>query len=101
MTAIFDFLAIPLGWLMSFIYSGIPNYFAAIFLFTLNKTIKAIPEPVNNPASIDPKLIEEFKYNSVITILEAQLGIKPIKLEIKGLNIEPFSKMFDNLSVPK
>ncbi|MBO5928401.1 MAG: YidC/Oxa1 family membrane protein insertase [Clostridia bacterium] len=35
MTAIFDFLAIPLGWLMSFIYSGIPNYFISIFLFTL------------------------------------------------------------------
>lgn len=34
MTAIFDFLAVPLGWLMSFIYSGIPNYFLSIFLFT-------------------------------------------------------------------
>ncbi len=33
--AIFDILAVPLGWLMSLIYSGIPNYFAAIFLFTL------------------------------------------------------------------
>ncbi len=31
---IFNLLAIPLGWLLRFIYSGIPNYFLAIFLFT-------------------------------------------------------------------
>ncbi|MBQ9963544.1 MAG: membrane protein insertase YidC [Clostridia bacterium] len=35
MTAIFDLLAIPLGWLMRLIYSGIPEYLVAIFLFTL------------------------------------------------------------------
>lgn len=35
MTAIFDVLAIPLGWLMRFIYSFIPEYLLAIFLFTL------------------------------------------------------------------
>ncbi len=43
MTALFDFLAVPLGWLMSFIYSGIPNYFAAIFLFTLIVRIILFP----------------------------------------------------------
>lgn len=43
MTAIFDLLAIPLGWLMSFIYSGIPNYFAAIFLFTLITRVILFP----------------------------------------------------------
>ncbi len=35
MTAIFDLLAIPLGWLMRLIYSGISEYLIAIFLFTL------------------------------------------------------------------
>lgn len=35
MTAIFDILAIPLGWLMRFIYNLIPEYLLAIFLFTL------------------------------------------------------------------
>ena len=35
MTAIFDTLAIPLGWLMSFIYNLVPEYMLAIFLFTL------------------------------------------------------------------
>ncbi len=35
MIAIFDILAIPLGWLMSFIYKLVPEYMLAIFLFTL------------------------------------------------------------------
>ncbi len=35
MTAIFDVLAIPLGWLMRLIYGFIPEYLLAIFLFTL------------------------------------------------------------------
>lgn len=35
MTAIFDILAIPLGWLMRVIYNLIPEYMLAIFLFTL------------------------------------------------------------------
>ncbi len=35
MGAIFDIIAIPLGWLLEFIYKLVPNYFAAIFLFTL------------------------------------------------------------------
>lgn len=35
MTAIFDILAVPLGWLLHFIYQFIPNYFVSIFLFTL------------------------------------------------------------------
>lgn len=35
MTALFDILAVPLGWLLHFIYQFIPNYFVSIFLFTL------------------------------------------------------------------
>ena len=31
---VFNLLAVPLGWLLNFIYKGIPNYFLAIFLFT-------------------------------------------------------------------
>ena len=34
MGAIFDIVGIPLGYVLSFIYSLIPNYFVAIFLFT-------------------------------------------------------------------
>ncbi len=34
MTAIFDLLAIPLGWLMRLIYGFLPEYLIAIFLFT-------------------------------------------------------------------
>ncbi len=35
MGAIFNILAVPLGWLLHFIYQFIPNYFVSIFLFTL------------------------------------------------------------------
>ncbi len=35
MGAIFDIIAVPLGWLLECIYKFIPNYFVAIFLFTL------------------------------------------------------------------
>ncbi len=43
MTAIFDLLAIPLGWLMRLIYSGIPEYLLAIFLFTLIVRVLLFP----------------------------------------------------------
>ena len=43
MTAIFDILAVPLGWLLHFIYQFIPNYFVAIFLFTLLVRIITFP----------------------------------------------------------
>lgn len=43
MTAIFDILAIPLGWLMRFIYGLIPEYMLAIFLFTLIVRIILFP----------------------------------------------------------
>lgn len=32
---IFDIIAVPLGYVLSFIYNILPNYFVAIFLFTL------------------------------------------------------------------
>jgi len=43
MGAIFDFIAIPLGWLLKFIYDLIPNYFVAIFLFTLLVRVLLFP----------------------------------------------------------
>ncbi len=43
MTAIFDILAIPLGWLMRVIYNLIPEYMLAIFLFTLLVRIILFP----------------------------------------------------------
>ncbi|MBQ9861866.1 MAG: membrane protein insertase YidC [Clostridia bacterium] len=43
MTAIFDILAIPLGWLMRVIYNLIPEYMLAIFLFTLLVRIVLFP----------------------------------------------------------
>ena len=43
MGAIFDLLAIPLGWLMRLIYGIIPEYLIAIFLFTLLVRILLFP----------------------------------------------------------
>ena len=53
----------------------------------LNKTNKETPLPVSRPAIAEPNVIAPFKYNSVITTLAPQFGIKPTKLEIKGPNI--------------
>ena len=43
MTAIFDIIAIPLGWLLKVIYDLFGNYFAAIFLFTLVTRLLMFP----------------------------------------------------------
>lgn len=45
MGAIFNILAVPLGWLLHFIYQFIPNYFVSIFLFTL--LVRAITFPLS------------------------------------------------------
>ena len=51
--------------------------FCFICLFDLNNTKIPIPEPTNNPAIIEPRLIKFDKYNSVIITEPAQFGIKP------------------------
>ncbi len=43
MSAIFDLIAIPLGWLLGLIYKVVPNYFGAIFLFTLATRLLLFP----------------------------------------------------------
>ena len=43
MTAIFDIIAIPLGWLLKVIYDLVGNYFIAIFLFTLVTRLLMFP----------------------------------------------------------
>ena len=43
MNAIFEFIATPLGWLMSIIYKWIPEYLIAIFLFTLLVRVLLFP----------------------------------------------------------
>ena len=61
--------------------------FSFIFLFCLNNTNKPKPDPDNNPAIQLPNGIMFLIYNSVITTLDAQFGIKPMILDIIGLNI--------------
>ena len=43
MGAIFDIIAIPLGWLLKLIYEWVSNYFVAIFLFTLLTRLLMFP----------------------------------------------------------
>ena len=51
--------------------------------FVLNSSNIPIPLPVSSPDRSVPTDIRFDAYNSVIIILLAQLGIKPIKLDIK------------------
>ena len=60
----------------------------------------ATPLQDNKPESIAPKLIAPFKYSSVKITLDAQLGIKPIKLDRKGEKREFFNKNFATNSSP-
>ena len=43
MFAIFDFLAVPLGWILGLIYQLVKNYFVAILLFTLLIKLATFP----------------------------------------------------------
>lgn len=43
MMGLFDFLAVPLGYVMRLVYSWVPNYFIAIFLFTLIMRVVLFP----------------------------------------------------------
>ncbi len=43
MNAIFDIIAIPLGWLLEMIYKVVPDYFAALFVFTVVINIILFP----------------------------------------------------------
>lgn len=61
--------------------------FSFIFLFCLNNINRPKPDPDSNPAIQLPKGIICSKYNSVITILDTQLGINPRILDNIGLII--------------
>ena len=74
--------------------------FSFIFLFDLNNTRIATPLPVSNPDITEAKFIELLKYSSVSITLDAQLGIKPIKLVMNGDISVSFSNSFDKYSSP-
>ena len=52
-------------------------------LFVLKRTAKATPELASNPESIVPAEMMPLTYNSLIIMLDAQLGINPTKTENK------------------
>ena len=60
----------------------------------MNKTNIATPLPVNKPAIKDGNVIILDANNLVNITLDAQLGIKPIILAIKGPKILSFKNTF-------
>ena len=58
--------------------------FSFIFLLDLNRIIRATPLLVSSPAMAPANGSIPFKYSSVRATLEAQLGIRPIKLAMNG-----------------
>ena len=67
----------------------------------LNRTKIPMPLLVRRPAIREPKVMEEARYSFVITIDEAQLGIKPIRLRMIGPRILLSSNMvFKYVSKP-
>ena len=71
-----------------------------MFLFCLNRTVKAMPALTQSPATQEPKLATPSINNSVISTLEAQLGISPTSPNINGWKIESVSKTFFRFSIP-
>ena len=71
------------------------------FLLTLNNTKIATPVPVNNPAKHEENDMILSIYNWVRKTLDAQLGIRPIKLDIKGLRKLFFKNSFSIAFLPK
>ena len=69
-------------------------------MFTLKSTNIATPLPVNKPDIIAPNDITFSKYSCVITTLEAQFGINPIKLDKIGPNTFFLNIKFPNVSSP-
>ena len=70
-----------------------------VFLF-FNKIIIPKPELTNKPASKEPNDIVLDIYNSVINILEAQLGIRPMTEEYNGVRYLLDNKKLVKLSSP-
>ena len=72
--------------------------FSLIFLLLLNSISRAAPLPVRRPLINDDTFIALLIYSSVNITLEAQFGIKPIRLVINGLNILFLSSILDKIS---
>lgn len=76
---IFDFLAVPLGYVMRLVYSWIPNYFAAIFLFTLIMRILMFPLSLQS----QKKQAERIRLSPRLERLQKKYKNDPQKLQQK------------------
>lgn len=75
----FDFLAVPLGYLMRLIYSWIPNYFIAIFLFTLLTRLLMFPLSLQS----QKKQAERIRLSPRLERLQKKYKNDPQKLQQK------------------
>lgn len=74
--------------------------FSLVFLFDLNNISSATPLFAKSPAIADESGKILVIYNSVKMILEPQLGIRPIRAAINGVNMFVLSNMCLMLSSP-
>ena len=91
----FIFINTPLKAPIKYIRANIFK-FSFKFLFVLNNTNIASPLPVNTAAIDVPRDNTFFRYNSVSITLDAQFGISPNKLDIKGAKVLFFKNIFDS-----
>lgn len=75
----FDFLAVPLGYVMRLIYSWIPNYFIAIFLFTLIMRLLMFPLSLQS----QKKQAERIRLSPRLERLQKKYKNDPQKLQQK------------------
>ncbi len=81
MSAIFDIIAIPLGWLLGLIYKVVPNYFGAIFLFTLVTRLILFPLSLKSQKS----QAERIKLQPRLQRLQKKYQNDPKKLQEKQM----------------
>lgn len=81
MGAIFDIVAIPLGWLLGLIYKVVPNYFGAIFLFTLVTRLLLFPLSLKSQKS----QAERIKLQPRLQRLQKKYQNDPKKLQEKQM----------------
>ena len=74
--------------------------FSLSFGLTLNSTKSPIPAPTNSPDIIEPNVIIPSRYNSVMMIDAAQLGISPMTPASMCERIGALDKIPERVSSP-
>lgn len=81
MNAIFDLLAVPLGWILWAIYQVVPNYFGAMILFVLLVKLLSFPLSLKQQKST----ADRAKLQPRLDRLQKKYGQDPKKLQEKQM----------------